>query len=704
MQKFKNHLSLLLIAILACSSAFSADFGDESDDLWSSQSVYSLGFMEQRPKDSPGATTIITAEQIRNLGIRTLAEVMRLAPSMTIDYTSSFATVSRGLFYSSSNRMQVWVDGRSEINPLVAVVHWEQLPVPLESIAYIEVVPSQASSTHGGNAFYGAINIVTKAATGLSEGTEIVGSGSEKSYSFYGTHTQQLTEDTDLTASYKLNKRTMFDKDQDGERLDDRFKNQKFNLASRTKIDADSTLTAQLAVVEGIHEHPNSISPIGVVPPTVYIDSWAADLEYEKHVGDHQIDIKLYSNDKDWDQHWDVCAPQFYFQPDLGKLYQNNNALVLAALSGQALPPAEVGELVQLQSIMTGIFTDPSSFDTVCGEAQADFRYHTDSAMINDVWEVTEDLRLSTALQIEKMWIDSAMHGNGKTTLKKSKLFSSAEYLASDWLTFTAGFMLESLGHSLAHPEFSPRAGFNFHLNDYHTVKLLASLGKRLIDGIEVMDYSQVPVYFEEQVYGETVQSPFIGYFPIYDNKDHVERIESYEAVYLGRLTEEVQVEARYFEERMTNILNYITLSESKADYFGAGVDRRGGELSVRYQVLGLDARIASHYIDSDSHNEVVARDDYSMYGASAYVIKNWDSYTASLAYYGSSHDRRSTYDRIDARVAKSFDFGEGSNVEVGLQLTHHRPELYYGVAWGEKHIGKRDEVNEVTADVKVHF
>ena len=65
--------------------------------------------------------------------------------------------------------MQVLVDGRSIFMAPFGSVPWADLPLLIEDIERIEVVRGPSSASHGSNAFYGTINIITRDPRGATE-------------------------------------------------------------------------------------------------------------------------------------------------------------------------------------------------------------------------------------------------------------------------------------------------------------------------------------------------------------------------------------------------------------------------------------------------------------------------------------------------------------------------------------------------------
>ena len=126
--------------------------------------VVTAGRREEKASSIPNALSVITADDIRQAGARTVTDALRLAPGVDVaDLSFNNAAVSiRGLHGLLSREILVLVDGRQVFDTFFGGTLWGNWPFQLEDIQRIEVIRGPAGVTWGANATNGVINIITK--------------------------------------------------------------------------------------------------------------------------------------------------------------------------------------------------------------------------------------------------------------------------------------------------------------------------------------------------------------------------------------------------------------------------------------------------------------------------------------------------------------------------------------------------------------
>lgn len=114
---------------------------------------------------APSVASVITAKTIKQMGFRTLSEVMATVPGMHVSKSSEMMApkfLIRGMNSIHNAQTLMLVNG----TPISSVVRGDRHALwggfPLAAIARIEVIRGPGSALHGADAFAGVINIITK--------------------------------------------------------------------------------------------------------------------------------------------------------------------------------------------------------------------------------------------------------------------------------------------------------------------------------------------------------------------------------------------------------------------------------------------------------------------------------------------------------------------------------------------------------------
>ncbi len=129
--------------------------------------VTSAARKSQRAEDVPAAMYVITARDIRQSGLMTLPEILRLAPGVQVAQVSAskWAVSIRGFNSPFSNKLLVLIDGRSVYSRTFSGVFWDLNNVMVSDIDRIEVIRGPGGVAWGANAVNGVISIITRPAT-----------------------------------------------------------------------------------------------------------------------------------------------------------------------------------------------------------------------------------------------------------------------------------------------------------------------------------------------------------------------------------------------------------------------------------------------------------------------------------------------------------------------------------------------------------
>ena len=133
--------------------------------------VTTVSRFEERLDRAAASAYVISAEDIRRSGATTIAEALRLAPTLNVARADAnqYAISARGFNNVLANKMLVLIDGRTVYTPLFSGVFWEAQDLMLEDVDRIEVISGPSTALWGSNAVNGLIHIITRS-SGASQG------------------------------------------------------------------------------------------------------------------------------------------------------------------------------------------------------------------------------------------------------------------------------------------------------------------------------------------------------------------------------------------------------------------------------------------------------------------------------------------------------------------------------------------------------
>jgi iron complex outermembrane receptor protein len=157
----------------------SKDVFDLSPEELKGVQVYSASMYLQSDREAPSSVTVMTADQIRQFGYRTLADVLRSVRGFDVTYDRNYAYVGvRGFSRPGAYNDDVLllIDGhRLNDNVYNSAQIGTAFPLDIDLISRIEVVREPSSSLCGTSAFLAAINVITTPSflTGNRSGTSM---------------------------------------------------------------------------------------------------------------------------------------------------------------------------------------------------------------------------------------------------------------------------------------------------------------------------------------------------------------------------------------------------------------------------------------------------------------------------------------------------------------------------------------------------
>lgn len=128
--------------------------------------VYGASRYEQKVTEAPSSVSIVTADDIKKYGYRTIADILKSLRSFHITYDRNYSYAGiRGFGRTGdyNSRFLVLIDGhRINDNVYDSVLIETGFNIDIDLIDRIEVIRGPGSSLYGSNAFFGILNIITK--------------------------------------------------------------------------------------------------------------------------------------------------------------------------------------------------------------------------------------------------------------------------------------------------------------------------------------------------------------------------------------------------------------------------------------------------------------------------------------------------------------------------------------------------------------
>ena len=213
------------LAAVATEGVSADNFLDMSFEDLLAVEVTTAGKRAQRVSDVAAAVHVITAEDIRRSGARSLPEVLRLAPGVDVAHIGGdrWAVSIRGFSDYFSSKLMVLVDGRSAYSPNFSGALWSALQFPLENVERIEIIRGPGGSIWGANAVNGVVNIITRSATDM-QGTLLSAGYGNDTGGFAAARQGGSWGDHGYVSGYVGGQRAEPGRTLDGSELDDGFR------------------------------------------------------------------------------------------------------------------------------------------------------------------------------------------------------------------------------------------------------------------------------------------------------------------------------------------------------------------------------------------------------------------------------------------------------------------------------------------------
>lgn len=152
---------------------------------------------------APAIATIVTAEQIREMGARDLMDVLRIVPGfhVTKGYYGKEEIEVRGIKTPDSEKVKLLIDGHSVNDNYSGGAVWGFDSLTVDHIKKIEIIRGPGSALYGSNAFSAVINVITKTGTDMN-GVVVSGGGGSFKTSKVNLQAGKKVKDLDVAFAF----------------------------------------------------------------------------------------------------------------------------------------------------------------------------------------------------------------------------------------------------------------------------------------------------------------------------------------------------------------------------------------------------------------------------------------------------------------------------------------------------------------------
>lgn len=140
--------------------------------------VYGASKFEQKLSEAPSSVSVVTADEIKKYGYRTLADILRSIRGFYVTYDRNYSYVGvRGFGRPGdyNTRILLLVDGhRTNDSVYDSALVGTEFVLDVDLIDRIEIIRGPGSSLYGSNAFFAVVDVITKSGRDL-KGAEVSG-------------------------------------------------------------------------------------------------------------------------------------------------------------------------------------------------------------------------------------------------------------------------------------------------------------------------------------------------------------------------------------------------------------------------------------------------------------------------------------------------------------------------------------------------
>lgn len=638
--------------------------------------------LRQSLHDVPASVTVITAAAMRDLGISSLPEALRLVPGMAVvhatgpDYQISY----HGTNGLSPRRMNVLIDGISVYRPAFSEVIWSQLPVAIDDIERIEITRGPSSAAYGPNSMLAVVNIITKQPSDAPSTHASFLVDSRGSRKLTGQASGRFGNWT-ASATAEREQNDGFDRLSQDESGHDGLQVNRVRLRAQSKLTSNRTIDVQALVAQGTAEVPFADNFQRTYPDRRFVDGYVSALWTERTSANQEYQLQLNHTRQASRQRWTTCLPAVALLPEMYDLWRLSPSYTEAILSGRSpsggSPEADAQALRVLASIQR---LGDRALQPMCGMTNQDATQSRTEVEVQSTLQLAGNLRLVSGLGYRQQRGESQTYLAGSQRSHVAWAFGNLEARPGPSLTLNAGAFAER--DSLGPAPIAPRFGVNWHLSPTQTVRLAYARGSRSPDIQEQQArWTYTFTNVTPPLLGSTTARLYQSRFA--PGGLDSERITSREVGYVANVSEYgLIVDARLFRDSLSSLISERTNLAGALPTNDGAVTLRGGEIQAD---LHWSPRWAAFFkyalLENRDSTNSLERTMFSRHSAAlggTYVTSN--GWRLSFARYAMSGDgiQQSRYGRSDVVALREWVSADWRwSATVGLQRLDKRSTSY---------------------------
>ena len=178
--------------------------------------VFAASKIEQKATEAPASATVVTSDEIKKFGYRTLADLLQSVQGFNVSYDRNYDFLgARGISLGdANNRVLLLVNGhRINNNYTDGAAIGTDFILDVDLVDRVEVIRGPSAVLYGNNAFLGVINVITR------QGKQVNGVEASFDYGEFDTYHGRVTFGKQFTNGMELLLSGSIDESAGAERL-----------------------------------------------------------------------------------------------------------------------------------------------------------------------------------------------------------------------------------------------------------------------------------------------------------------------------------------------------------------------------------------------------------------------------------------------------------------------------------------------------